>query len=225
MEYILYKTTNKINGMYYIGKHCQESEGFDGYLGSGIYILRAIKKYGQDNFTRVTINKFDDEEKAYLAEVAEIGNLWETDPKCYNKSPGGYGQGKGFKMPVGATAKRLKSREGYQHSTKTKAKMSIAQSGKNNPMYGKKHSDQAKHKLSLFWTGKKKKPKFEYITPWGKFTTAASAATNSVSAGSIWLWCNNNNKKISNGAIAKTKYLEEHLGKTFKELGFELRVL
>jgi hypothetical protein len=51
MIYLLYKTTNLINGKTYIGIH-QTKNINDGYLGSGLYFLRAVKKYGKENFKR-----------------------------------------------------------------------------------------------------------------------------------------------------------------------------
>ena len=50
MQYIVYKTVNIENGNFYIGVHKQYCEGFDGYLGSGTGLKRAIKKYGKENF-------------------------------------------------------------------------------------------------------------------------------------------------------------------------------
>lgn len=55
-NYIIYKTTNLVNGKFYVGQHYQKSSEFDGYLGSGIKILNAIKKYGKENFIIVGLN-------------------------------------------------------------------------------------------------------------------------------------------------------------------------
>ena len=42
-----------INGKIYVGKHIDKSEiGFDDYMGSGIMITKAQKKYGIDKFKR-----------------------------------------------------------------------------------------------------------------------------------------------------------------------------
>jgi hypothetical protein len=46
MYYILYKTTNNVNGMIYIGQHTTNRLD-DGYLGSGKRLRRAIKHYGR----------------------------------------------------------------------------------------------------------------------------------------------------------------------------------
>jgi len=43
---IIYKTTNLINGKYYIGKDKYNNPS---YLGSGFILYQAIKKYGKEN--------------------------------------------------------------------------------------------------------------------------------------------------------------------------------
>ena len=55
MNYIVYKTTCLINTKIYIGIHQQETLDFDGYLGSGLLLNRAVEKYGRDNFLRETL--------------------------------------------------------------------------------------------------------------------------------------------------------------------------
>lgn len=45
MHYLVYKITNKLNGMIYIGKH-QTRNMMDAYMGSGTYLRRALAKYG-----------------------------------------------------------------------------------------------------------------------------------------------------------------------------------
>jgi hypothetical protein len=44
---IVYKTINLIDGKIYIG---QDLNNNPDYLGSGIYLKRAIKKHGRNNF-------------------------------------------------------------------------------------------------------------------------------------------------------------------------------
>lgn len=43
----IYKTTNTINGKSYIGL-CSSAKRFENYLGSGVLLKQAIKKYGAD---------------------------------------------------------------------------------------------------------------------------------------------------------------------------------
>jgi len=91
MIFIIYKTTNLVNGKFYIGKHNQSKESFDGYYGSGSLLAKAIKKYGKDNFVRETLFEFDNEDEAYRQEINVISeNL--SNPLCYNVRPGGTGR-------------------------------------------------------------------------------------------------------------------------------------
>lgn len=49
--HLIYKTTNLLNGKIYIGKHTTTNKE-DNYLGSGIKLINAIKKYGRENFKK-----------------------------------------------------------------------------------------------------------------------------------------------------------------------------
>ena len=45
----IYKTTNRLNGKYYVGMHSTNNIN-DGYIGSGDRLRRSIRKYGKENF-------------------------------------------------------------------------------------------------------------------------------------------------------------------------------
>ena len=71
--HIIYQTTNLINKKIYIGYHYQASATTDHYLGSGSTLLKAITKYGKENFIRETLFVFEDELSA-LEKEREIVN-------------------------------------------------------------------------------------------------------------------------------------------------------
>ena len=86
-EYFIYITTNLINGKQYIGQH----QGYldDKYLGSGVNLIKAIKKYGKENFKR-EILEFCKKEELDLKEQYWIKyyNAYENE-NFYNLSKGG----------------------------------------------------------------------------------------------------------------------------------------
>lgn len=63
---VIYKTTNLVNGKIYIGL---DTKLKDTYLGSGLYIGRAIKKYGRENFKREIIDQADNYEDLQNKEI------------------------------------------------------------------------------------------------------------------------------------------------------------
>ena len=114
----IFKTTNKINGKIYIGQTVKTKES---YFGSGIYLMRAIKKYGRKNFKREILSECSTQEHLDILERYWIKKLNAKDPNIgYNIADGGVGRGK--------------------HSEKTKRKISKS-------LTGKKLSNE--HKLNL----------------------------------------------------------------------------
>lgn len=86
---IIYKTTNLINGKIYIG---QDSKNNSMYLGSGLILFKAIKKYGLNNFKKEileyckTKNQLNEQEKYWIKKCNS------TDHKIgYNIAKGGNG--------------------------------------------------------------------------------------------------------------------------------------
>jgi group I intron endonuclease len=135
MNYFIYKTTNNINGKYYIGQHITDNLE-DGYLGSGTNLTRAIKKYGKENFSRDILATADNQEM--LNELEAFYVTWDevNDNNCYNLMTGG-----------GACGKRGKE---------TRKKMSEAKKGRISPMLGNTHSPETKQKMSQAHKGKNK---------------------------------------------------------------------
>ncbi len=87
MYYTVYKTTNLVNGKFYIGMH-KTKDLNDGYRGSGKYLKYAVDKYGEDNFVTETLHVFDNEYQMKLAEKILVVPDTEIS---YNLCEGGKG--------------------------------------------------------------------------------------------------------------------------------------
>lgn len=86
---IIYKTTNLINGKIYIGKDLHNKEL---YLGSGIKLLKAIKKYGKNNFKKELLEVCENEQSWLDREIYWIKYYQAIDPSIgYNIAEGGSG--------------------------------------------------------------------------------------------------------------------------------------
>jgi group I intron endonuclease len=140
---IIYKTTNLINGKIYVG---QDSKNNQKYLGSGIVLNHAIKKYGKDNFKKEILehcidkNDMDEKEKYWISELnSRNRNIG------YNITKGGDGC-LGCKFPD-----RVFTKEHKDNISKNHADVS----GEKNPMFGKTHTNLVKQKSRLRNLGKK----------------------------------------------------------------------
>jgi hypothetical protein len=166
MKYIIYKTTNKLNGRFYIGKHKCESLAFDGYLGSGRLLLAAVKKYCESNFERETLAVYESQEDMDAAEFEIVcaDFLRENSGRCYNLAIGGKG---GFhilddesRMPVNIAKlphiRKKISANGViaQNRPEVRRKKSESQLGEKNHRYGKKISAEHSAKISAVHTGR-----------------------------------------------------------------------
>lgn len=89
-NYYIYLTTNLINGKKYIGQH--KGKVNDSYLGSGTTILKAITKYGKENFSKEILCFCQTREEADKKERELIAfyNAVENN-NFYNNSEGGTG--------------------------------------------------------------------------------------------------------------------------------------
>lgn len=182
----IYLTTNNINGKIYIGKRefCKDKRANSIYLGSGILIKKAVKKYGRKNFSRKMLKLCETLEELYEAEIFFIKKYDACNPKIgYNLHEGGYGFKAGDKNPSYGKPEENPF-FGKHHTEESKKKMSDSKKGKpsklkgikmseearlkmsisakkrlanpkNNSMYGKKHSEESKEKNRQSHLGKK----------------------------------------------------------------------
>lgn len=148
---IIYKATNKINGKSYIGQTLyplnvrisqHKHEANRKYKNSHFY--KAIRKYGIENFEWRTLGRYSIEELNNI-EIKTI-EKYDAFDKGYNLTVGGDGVkgmrgekhwGYGESRPK---AVRDRIRETFRKNGTVK--------GKNNPMYGRRHTEESKKRMS-----------------------------------------------------------------------------
>jgi hypothetical protein len=86
-NYIVYETTNTINGHKYRGVTCRDWN----YLGSGVELKKAIKFFGRDAFYRRTLSVHNTKEEAYASEAVAVDANWVARRDTYNTIVGGGG--------------------------------------------------------------------------------------------------------------------------------------
>ncbi len=84
---IIYKTTNNINGKFYVGKDCKNKKS---YLGSGKILRQAIQKYGKENFKKEILEICSSLEELEIREKYWIAKL-DAVNIGYNITEGGTG--------------------------------------------------------------------------------------------------------------------------------------
>lgn len=88
--HFIYRTTNLINGRYYLGMHSTNRID-DGYLGSGKRLYYELNKYGRDNFKFEILEQFNSREELVQAEINLITEHDLKNPNCLNLKQGGSG--------------------------------------------------------------------------------------------------------------------------------------
>jgi len=170
---IIYKITNKINGMTYVG---QTKNTIDDrvacHLGNFTYLGKALRKYGLQSFDISVIDFAKTRE-----ELSEKEKYWIKILNC--KAPGGYNLtagGDGMFCPSEETRNKMseagrrrrglyfrsekakknisKALKGKTHSEEARKHMSLGALGRRhseetkNKMRGKKHTEETKRKMS-----------------------------------------------------------------------------
>jgi len=131
----VYKITNLITGKSYVGQHVKRGNKEplrDGYMGSGILINRALKKYGVENFKKeilednifsdINVNKL---EQKYITEENTLL------PSGYNLTTGGC------------------SHSSFHESVKRKISKSVKKKYETNNEYGFRFIPKEKRKLMI----------------------------------------------------------------------------
>lgn len=126
--YFLYRTVNLVNGKFYVGVH-STNDICDDYIGSGVLLKRAIKRYGIDNFRRDILLFFSNENMMYNYESCIVNDEFILDDHNYNIARGGRGD------------------PNYYTSNGIIERRERCNTGERNPMYGKTHSIKSKLKM------------------------------------------------------------------------------
>ena len=181
MHHLLYKTTNLVNGKYYYGIHSTENAN-DSYLGSGSLILKAIAKYGKENFKREILSTFKTRDEALIAEHEVVD---PEDENSYNVDVGGNGVGdvdfRSEKVKQNISEGRMGMKFSEEHckniskattevmkskEVRNKISKSLIEHFKDNPpskeliqkrqetRAGYRHSEETKRKISKAQAGK-----------------------------------------------------------------------
>lgn len=169
----IYKITNKINGLGYVGQSIDCNRRWSNHKSTPLKrtIDLAIKEFGIENFTFKI-------EKECLPEELDYYER-ETIEKYHTLYPNGYNMRGG-------------GRSGYDSvCEETRRKISENTKGEGNPMYNHKHTEEARRKISENRKGKmmgeinpsknpevrqkisklkkgKPRPKYKWLTPNGK---------------------------------------------------------
>lgn len=152
---IVYKTTNAINGKFYVG---QDSKNDPSYLGSGVLLKKAIEKYGKENFVKEILEVCNTKQQLNEREI-----FWIEETRArevgYNIAEGGHGgstyteetrqriseEFKGKYVSQDTVQKRRATRQrvleanpdAYKHSEETKRKIGEKSKGRSNSEYNR----------------------------------------------------------------------------------------
>lgn len=125
-QYIVYQTVNHINGNIYVGVHGTENPyDFDGYLGSGYLLEKAVRRYGKDAFERHVLHVFNERDDAYQKEAEIVCEEFVQRPDTYNLTTGGSVPPDltGRKHTPEQIQKRIDARKGIPMAEATKEKL------------------------------------------------------------------------------------------------------
>ena len=156
----VYITTNLINGKKYVGDHSTNNLN-DNYIGSGIIVKGAVKKYGKENFHREILKLLPTKEEAFDAQEEYI-KIYETHVSQggYNVSwKGGSGVNQWIKHSEETKKKIGDSKRGKKRKPFTdewKNNLIESRKGRSPVKKGTKLSEEHKRKIGESQTGIKR---------------------------------------------------------------------
>lgn len=134
--------TNNFDKRMYDYNWFATSEKAKKYLMYNYLISKKIRKYGWDNIKKEIL--YDNISEEFIDEL-ETQIISKYNSADYN-----------FGYNVLNEAKTMR---GYKHTTESKKKISMANSGKNHSMWGKHHLEKTKEKIRIGNLGKKQSEK------------------------------------------------------------------
>jgi NUMOD3 motif len=132
----------------YVGAHaCSDhkcfANGMCTYMGSGLAIQRAVKKYGPENACKQHIAECETEQEMYELEAMIVDQAFVDDPDNYNMNLGG----NGGTHSEETKRKIAEANKGRVWSDESKLKMSKIQK-KIKTWAGRQHTEETKRKQS-----------------------------------------------------------------------------
>jgi group I intron endonuclease len=140
--YILYQTTNLVNQKIYVGKHVTKNLD-DGYLGSGKLLMKAINRYGIENFNRIVLLECHSLEELNQAEANLVTPEFVARDDTYNIALGGGG---GW-YHVNIDDRPDNKFRGRSHSNESKQKISQKMRGRKYPYKKRDLTEEARKKI------------------------------------------------------------------------------
>lgn len=142
MFFMVYRITDMTNGKIYVGKHMTEDLD-DGYMGSGTYLLNAIRKYGRENFKKEILALCESEQAMNELEASIVTEDFVSRKDVYNIAVGGHGGNTkaGYTDEQMQEYKQKISKARSNDSEETKRK-------RRESMMGQKRSLEARQKMS-----------------------------------------------------------------------------
>lgn len=162
----IYLTINKINRKTYVGQKSfkgKKAWDKDGYLGSGLLIVKAIKKYGKENFEKFLIQFCNTKEELDKQETFWIAEYRKRNMTQYNIACGGHGSnGNKGKIPWN---------KGKHHSIESCLKMSESHKGKT---FSKEHKEKISKSMKKALNSPEVKEKLRQASTkrWEKYRNA-----------------------------------------------------
>jgi hypothetical protein len=156
MFFLVYQVTNLINGKIYVGIHKTKNID-DGYMGSGLLIKTAQKKYGIENFKKEILAECSTAAEMFEMESLIVNQEFVSSNGTYNLKVGGIGgfdhinetrtQEESVKIGLDAWNGRDED-EKTQHLQNMRDTLKKIVEEHGGTFKGKKHSDETKRKIS-----------------------------------------------------------------------------